>query len=211
MYASFGGDAISRALQMLPQSLRTLPTESLNNLLATLPAEITSGMTVESFIDYFEQAIAQLVPLYQYNLPGLLFGGALITALICAPLLAVGRGADYKPFREWELPASTTGGLLLILLVSFVLSETNLQGAEVAFQAVFDIAVIAFCVQALSSFARRLQQAGKSAGIQRGVIAVLAVLAWFGASLYLAIYGCASALFGSRGALKQHSQKNQNE
>ena len=47
--------------------------------------------------------------------------------------------------------------------------------------------------------------------MQRVMIAVLAVLAWFGASLYLAIYGCASALFGSRGALKQHSQKNQNE
>ena len=211
MYASFGGDAIARVLQLLPQSLRTLPMESLNHLLATLPAEITSGMTVESFIDYFERVIAQLVPVYQYNLPGLLFGGALITALICAPALAVGRGADYKPFREWALPASTTGGLLLILVVSFALSEMGVQGTDVAFQAVFDIAVIAFCVQGLSSFARRLYQSGKSVGMQRGVVAVLAVLAYFGASLYLAIYGCASALFGSRGALKQRTQKNQNE
>ena len=215
LYLSFGGNAIGRALQMLPQlmqeSLRTLPPESVNRLLASLPAEITSGITVEGFIDYFEQAIAQLVPVYQYNLPGLLFGGALITALLCAPLLAVGHGKDCKPFREWALPASTTGGLLLILLVSFVLSEAGVQGADVAFQAVFDIAIIAFCVKALSSFARRLHQAGKSVGMQRGVIAVLAVLAWFGASLYLAIYGCASALFGSRGAMKQHSQKNQNE
>ena len=102
-------------------------------------------------------------------------------------------------------------GLLLILLVSFVLGEAGMQGADVALQAVLDIAVIAFCVQALSSFARRLQQAGKSVGMQRGMIAVLAVLAWFGASLYLAIYGCASALFGSRGALKQYSKKNQDK
>lgn len=211
LYISFGGDAIARALQLLPRSLRTLPTDSLNNLLASLPAEITSGMTVEGFIDYFERAIAQLVPVYQYNLPGLLFSGALVTALICVPTMAAGRGADSRPLREWALPASTTGGLLLILLVSLVLSEAGMQGADVAFRAVLDVATVAFCVQALSSFARRLHQAGKSIGMQRGMIAVLAVLAWFGASLYLAIYGCASALFGSRGALKQHSQKNQNE
>lgn len=214
LYLSFGGNAIVRALEMLPQlmqeSMRALPTESLNRLLASLPAEFASGMTVESFIDNLERAIAQLAPLYQHNLPGLLFGGALITALLCTPLLAVGRGADCRPFREWALSASTTGGLLLILLVSFVLSETKVQGAEVAFQAVFDIAVVAFCVQGLASFARRLHQGGKGVGMQRGLVAVLAVLAWFGASLYLALYGCASALFGSRGAIKQLSQKNQN-
>lgn len=214
LYLSFGGNAIVRALQMLPQlmqeSLRTLPTESLNRLLASLPAEFASGMTVESFIDNLERAIELLVPLYQHNLPGLLFSGALITALLCAPLLAVGRGADCRPFREWALPVSTTGGLLLILLVSFALSEMGVQGADVAFQAVFDIAIVGFCVQGLASFARRLHQGGKGPGMQRSMVAVLAVLACFGASLYLAIYGCASALFGSRGAIKQLSQKNQN-
>ena len=43
------------------------------------------------------------------------------------------------------------------------------------------------------------------------VLALMAVLAYFGASMYLAIYGCASALFGSRGALKQHSKKDQDK
>lgn len=215
LYLSFGGNAIARALELLPQmmqeSLRTLPAESLNRLLASLPAEFASGMTVEGFIENLERAVEQLVPLYQHNLPGLLFGGAMITALLCAPLLAVGRGADYRPFREWALPASATGGLLLILLVSFALNEVGVQGAEVAFQAVFDIVIVAFCVQGLASFARRLHQGGKSTGMQHGVVALLAVLAWFGASLYLALYGCASALFGSRGALKLLSQRNQNK
>ena len=207
MYLSFGGDAIARVLDLLPQSLRTLPTEFLDQLIASLPEQIASGMTAESFIGFFDEAVAQLKPVYQSNLPGLLFGGALVSALICAPAMAVARGADCAPIRDWALPASTTGGLLLILLVSFVLSEAGMQGADVALQAVLDIVVIAFCVQALSSFARRLHLSGKSIGMQSGVLAVLAVLAWFGASLYLALYGCASALFGSRGALKQLSQK----
>ena len=211
LYLSFGGDAIARMLDILPQSLRALPTEWLDQLIASLSEQIASGMTAESFIGFFDEAVAQLTPVYQSNLPGLIFGGALVSALICAPAMAVARGADCVPFREWALPASTTSGLLLILLVSFVLGEAGMQGANVALQAVLDIAVIAFCVQALSSFARRLHQAGKSVGMQRGMIAVLAVLAWFGASLYLAIYGCASALFGSRGALKQYSKKNQDK
>lgn len=211
LYLSFGGDAIARLLRLLPEALRALPTESLNATLATLPAGITSGMTVEDFFDSFGKAIEALIPVYQYNLPGLIFGGSLISALLCTPLLAMARGGDCAPLRTWALPASTTGGLLLSLAVSYILEACGVRGGDVAFQAVLDVTAIAFCVQALASMARRLHMAGRSRGMQRGLVAVIAVLAYCGASLYLAIYGCASAIFGSRGALKQRPHKDSNK
>lgn len=207
LYSAYGGNSIERALRLLPDALRALPPESLDALLASLPAEFGSGLTADALIERFEEAVAQMIPIYTRNLPGMIFSGALVTALICAPALAQARGSDCAPFQEWALPASATGGLLLILVVSYILGAMRVRGAEVAFQAVFDVAVTAFCAQALASMARRMNQDGRSAGWQRGTVAVIGVLAYFGASQFVALYGCASAIFGSRGALSQRQRR----
>ena len=215
LYLSYGGNMIERMLMELPAAVRELPQESLRTVSESVSLALGRKATVEEFYELFDQMIAQLIPFYQQNLPGLIFSGALLTAVLCAGLNAWmrhRRGLDapgsYLPLREWALPASTTGGLLLIEAVSYALELLGMKNAETLFYTVYSIAVTAFAIQAVTSLARRTHAgpAGRGTKIAAGIgVVVLCLLGGMGV---LALYGCASAILGSRGALRQRMKNN---
>ena len=218
LYLSYGGNMIERVLLELPRAVRTLPQEALGAAMESVSAVLGESMTVEAFYEVFDAMIERLIPYYQLNLPGLIFSGALASAVLCTGIGSWMRRRQGRakpgtsvPLREWALPASTTGGLLLIAAVSYVLCLLGMQEAETVFSTVFSIAQTAFCVQALTSFARRMHPLPVKQGVRVAVVAVAAVLCLLGGGSYVALYGCASAIFGSRGALRQKMNNNGND
>lgn len=218
LYLSYGGNMIERVLMELPEAVRSLPQEALGTVMESVSAVLGESMTVETFYGVFDEMIERLVPYYQLNLPGLIFSGALVSAVLCTGIsswMRRRRGSAKPgtsvPLREWALPSSTTGGLLLICIVSYVLVLLKVRGAETVFSTAFSIAQTAFCIQALASFARRTYSLPVKRGIRVAIVAVVAVLCLSGGGSYVALYGCASAIFGSRGALRQKMNNNGND
>jgi len=214
LYFSFGGNMIERILLKLPDAARMLPREAVNGLMASYGAMAGNELDSEAFFEIFDEMIAALVPVYQLNLPGMIFSGALISAIACTALSAwmlrrQGRGetSAYLPLREWALPASMTSGLLLITTVSFIMSETGINNGETAFYTALKITLTAFCIQALASMAGRLHAWGMKTGARRALLVLAALLGFLGGSTYIALYGCASAILGSRGVLKQRYER----
>ena len=218
LYFSYGGDMIARALNLLPAAMRTQSAESLAPLTAVMGQILGRALTVEDFYTLYEQMIAALIPQFQLMLPRLILSGALVSALICAWLsnrMRAKRGAaapgSFVPLREWALPSSTTGGLLLILAVSGLMRILEIKSADTVYYAVYGIAVVAFCAQALGSMARRIRLSTMRPGTQRVVLGVTGTMCFLGAASVVAVYGCASAILGSRGVLQQRAQDKDNE
>lgn len=212
-YFSYGGNMVERVLLELPKVLRTLPEESVRLAMGSYSAIMGNAVNVEEFYHLFDQMINAVIPVYKVNIPGLLFGGTLVSAVLCVGLNASMRNkqgiaaeGSYIPMREWALPGSTTGGLLLILAAGFIMSSLDVPQGDAVFYAVYDIALAAFCIHALCSMARRLHGSPMKHGLRVGFIAVMAVLCIMGASTYVSIYGVASAMFGSRGLLRERME-----
>lgn len=209
LYSAYGGNLIQRVLELLPQAMRTVPVEALQMPMQTLGASLGRELTVESFYQLFDTAIATLIPQYQINLPGLLLSGALATAVVCAGLGAwlhvrSGKVPDncFVNLRYWFIPASTTSGLLTMAIASYAIYALGMQQGQTLYTTVYSIVTMTFCVQALASFARRTHEMKMRPGARTALLVAVAVLCAVGGSLYVALYGLASAIFGRRGALR---------
>lgn len=217
VYFSFGGNMVERVLLELPRLLRTLPAEALEVVRGPYSAWMGDAMSAEEFYHAFDQMIRTVIPVYQSNLPGLIFGGALVSAVLCVGLNGLLRSrqgiaaeGSHVPMREWALPASATGGLLLMLAASFIMSLMDIPQGDAVFYTVYDIVLAAFCIQALSSIARHLHGSPLKHGVRVGIVTVFAVLCIMGASIYVSIYGVASAVFGSRGLMRERMENKRN-
>ena len=213
LYFSYGGNMIARALNLLPAAIRMQSAESLAPLTAVMGQILGRTLTVEDFYSLYEQMIAALIPEFQLLLPQLILTGALVSALICAWLsnqMRAKRGTavpgSFVPLREWALPSSATGGLLLMLAVSWLMRMLEITSADTVYYAVYGIAVVAFCTQALGSLARRIRLSTMRPGTQRVVLGVIGAMCFLGAASVVAIYGCASAILGSHGVFQQRAQ-----
>ena len=110
--------------------------------------------------------------------------------------------------HEWALPGSATSGVLLMLAASYAISAFKLRSGDTVFYAVYDIAVAVFCIQAFASAARRMQAAHTKRGARVLILVVLAVLCLMGGSIFVSIYGIASAVFGSKGMVRERMERN---
>ena len=218
LYLGYGGNIIERILAQLPRALRLQSGESLAPMLEMVSGLLQRPVNAEDFFELYDSLIRQMIPIFQQRLPELLFSGALITAILCTWLsnrMRLAQGAasphSFLPLREWALPASTTGGLLLLLAVSGLLRIFNVKNGVTVLYAVYGIAAVAFCVQALSSMARRMHISSLRPRTQRAILIVMLVLCFLGTTGVMAVYGCASAIFGSRGVLRQRMQNEGND
>lgn len=218
LYFSVGGNIIDRLLQQLPEALRSVPLEVLEAPMENLGALMGRELTPEGFYQLFEDMIAQRIPLYQQLLPGMIFSGGLLSGVICVWLsnyMRKRRGTvqegGYRPLGDWALPASTVGGLLLLLGVSCAAYAADMRMGETLFYTAYNLVGTAFCIQAVGSIARRTNQPQIGVQTRRGIAIGVALLWILGGTLYLAIYGCISAVFGSRGALKALRNEKQNK
>lgn len=210
MYVFFGGNMIENYLGKLSELLRSISEEELSGGLNMISGFLNEEITVEQFYLLFDESIQNLISLYKLNMTGLLLSGAMLSAVVTTWLDGMLRHRNNPedenaclPIDKWYLPASTTGGLLLIFGISLILYFANESYGMTVFASVYRIVVAAFCVQGFASVRRRALAFKKKA---LGVILTLGyLLLWlFGASTYFALYGVCSAVFGSGGVFKQH-------
>lgn len=217
LYTVYGGNTIERVLLLLPEALKTIPAEALQIPMNTLAVALGREVTVESFYILFDDMIRNLIPYYQMNLPGLLFSGSIVSAVLSAALgsyISVRRGnapqGSHVPLRDWYLPASTTGGVLTMAIASYALYLLGLQQGQTLYVTVYSIAITVFAIQAMASFARRLHETRIKPGVQAAILIFIAVVCLMGGSLYAALYGLASAILGRKGSLRQKMEERQN-
>lgn len=226
MYVSYGGNMIERILGSLPEMTRTyvsqLPEEDAALLLTAAEHLFKTEFTsIEMLMLSVEERLQMLIPMYQMNMPGMLLGGACISAVFSVWLdgwmkFRAGNKEEgvFVPVHQWYLPASTTGGLLLIFGVSLIMFYAKMNGGEAVFMTVFNLAVTAFCVQGFASVRRKFHgRPRKTMGTIMSVLYLwlaLVGVAFVSVAPYLAIYGVGSAVFGSGGVIKQRLDARMN-
>ena len=213
IYLNYGGNMIERVLTELPRAMRQIPADMLAPAMENLGAALGRELAMEDFYKLFDDMVSTLIPVYQVNLPGLLFSGALVSAVLCTGLSSLmlkkqGRATEgaYLPLRRWALNASTTSGLLMMTAVSLIAYLAGMQQGQALFYTVYNIAAAAFCVQALSSMARHMYASRLKKGTQVFILIAISALCLMGASIYVALYGCTSAIMGRYGALRQRQE-----
>lgn len=217
----YGQDVIAKAVDQLRgtfSSQEDLFWEMLQPMFQTSDATLSRDAFVEAYYEMFNMLQAY----YEYYLLANLLSGAAISSMLSALwgnwMMARRGEATTESFRglgEWFLPHNATIGILLTLVVSRLLAMTSLASAETAWIVVSSLAALAFAVQCLAALDRRMKANGDRTGRRIAMLTLLVVCgsmlgsALFGIELMnvLAIAGCASALFGRRGAAKPLIQK----
>lgn len=215
MASVFGSNMIASAVEMLRTTYdaqKDLFWQMAQPAFANAGAEIT----LEQFSEAYYSMFRTLQAYYEYHLLANLLSGAMISAVIAVlwgNWLAARRGEatseSFVGLSGWYLPANLTCGMLLVLAAGLVLRKLSIPGAETAWIVVKSLCTYAFMIQTFASMDRKQKAAGAGIG-KRAVVIVLPVfLGMMGAGLFgvgfytlLAILGCMSALFGSKGAAR---------
>lgn len=211
-----GSDIIAAFMEQVKMIFET-QKDSIWQMWQTMFQDVKLNITQEEFFEMYYSAFNMIQTYYQYNLLANLLTGASISAMVSVLwgnwLLARRGEATPDSFRglcDWYLPANMTFGLLLVLAVSFILAQTSVSGAQTVWVVIEALAQLAFMVQGLAALDRRMKANGSSRGRRTGMFVLLLlggalVGRIFGLlTIYeiLAFAGCASALFGRKGAAK---------
>ena len=212
-----GGNIVEWLYTLLSQSLKTLPQAYLDMMAKSFESINGLKLSADQITSLMDSAITIVMPDSKMRFPAALFGGAILSGLLGTAfgnryLHKRGRTIDacYRPLRCWALPGSMTGGLILILAVSFILYNFGLQYSQSVLLVVLTLCEYAFCIQAFGSIARRAAQRPGKRGLRIFLYIVLILAILLGGGFYIAIYGCASAIFGSRGFMAQKLQNRMN-
>lgn len=217
----YGQDVIAQAVDQL-RSTFSSQEELFWEMFQPMLQNSDSVLSRDAFVEAYYEMFNMLQAYYEYYLLANLLSGAAISAMLSALwgnwMMARRGEATTESFRglgEWFLPHNATVGILLTLVVSRLLTMTSLAGAETAWIVVRSLGALAFAVQCLAALDRRMKANGERASRRIAMLTLLVVCgsimgsALFGIDLMnvLAIAGCASALFGRRGAAKPLIQR----
>lgn len=215
LYISYGGNLIERMFGLLMDSVRRLPSEVIETAVSALPSNAGMPVDAQGFLELTDRVFASLIPDFNIYLPGKLFSGMLLTSLSCTVLANRMRAkaglapkGSYVPVAKWYLPASVTGGMLMLLAAGTVMVLADMQGAQAVFQAVLEIASWTFTVQTISSLSRRIGRAQNGQRPKMLILACVFAICLLGGGLFIAAYGFASAVMGEKGALRQLAQQH---
>ena len=214
--ALFGGDMIEKAVDFVRAAFEQ-QQDVLWASVQEMLGGVGGGVTQADFTGAYYDALNLMEAYYEYSLLANLLTGAAMTGVIgvlWGNWLAARRGEvtpeSFRGLGEWYLPSNLTLGLLMMLLFSAILKGTSFAGGTTVWVIVSGLARVAFVIQALAAVDRRLKAQGSTRG-RRTAMVVLVIVAgalsgdwFFGLDLFgiVAIAGCASALFGRRGAAR---------
>ena len=212
----FGRDMIGTAAE----EFNTMYMTNLRFMYPALRSNFAAS-GVEVSLEELQQASSEVIGLVvnyyrDYLLSNLLCGAVLsaLMALLWGNWLSARHGdattQSFVGIHEWFLPANLTYGLLLMFAASVVVGLTGLAGAGKTAIIVRGLCVMAFAIQGVGAWDRRMKDSGRSRTYRTVWIAVFMVagllggVRLFGLSLFrlMALGGVWSALFGRKGALK---------
>lgn len=211
----YGSDMIALVIDQLRQTFDAQQEKFWEQLAPMFGSE----MTFEHFVEWYFEMFNMLQVYYEYYLVANLLSGAIVSAAIAAlwgnwKIARRGEATadSYRGLAQWYLPANTVWGLLMMLVVGFIANQTGLSVMNTAWIVVESICQTAFLIQFLAALERRMRKGGSGHTARIVLMVLILVLAYaWGRTGYLAILGCASALFGSKGAAKPLIDKFKNE
>lgn len=218
MALMFGSEMVATAIDQVRATFETQ-----KDLLWEMFSPAFEGrITFEDFVQAYYEIFNRLQLYYEYHLLSNLMTGAALSALISifwSNWLMARRGAatteSFRGLSEWYLSSNTTIGLILTLILSSVLAQLSVRGADTAWIVVSNLCSLAFIVQCLAALDRRMKRGGSASGRRAMMIVLLILLGAIAGQVLivlsvfdlLAILGCLSALFGSRGAARPFINK----
>ena len=225
-YISFGGGMIARFTDVLRAEFERMPDAALQPFVEAINSALSlSGATgqrytvalyreqLDGVLDLMQQAYAQ-------SLPGALLTGALLSGVISVlwgnwtmARQGLATNESFVGMTGWFLPAQLTWGLLGLWVAGLILAAGGYSAGATAYDATRSLACAGFFIQAMAALDRRMLRSGRELGRRKLLIGLLcaAGLLLPDAAMLLAVLGAASALFGSRGALKRPANRDQSD
>ena len=225
-YASFGGAMVARFADVLRTEFALMPDAALQPLVdainSTLGASVTGfeAFTVQSYRASLSGIVDLMQQTYAQNLPGALLSGAVLSGVLAVlwgnwtmARQGMATNESFVGMSGWFLPARVSLGAVALWLAGLILTLSSYSGGTTAYQTICQLVGAGFAVQALAAMDRRMLAAGRSVTRRRVLITILAVVALLapGIGSMLGYVGAASALFGSRGAVKLWLQQRQDD
>ena len=205
-----GGNIVDWLYSLLSQSLNTLPQAYLDMIAKSFESINGLKLSADQVTSLMNSAMTLILPDSKMRFPAALIGGAVLSGLLGVTFgnrylyrRKLIPDTCYLPLREWALPGSVTGGLLLMIAVSFVLYNFDVKNSQAVLMVVLTLSEYAFCAQAFGSIARRAFAGTNRRGLRIFLYVALILAILLGGAFYVSIYGCASAIFGSRGFMAQ--------
>lgn len=222
-YSRFGADMIAKLMASIQAQYAQMPDYVIAEIIAYFNQSMggmgtgASGgtMTVEAFRSALEGAVILMQQVYSENIPGSLLSGAVWSAVLAVlwgnwrmAKRGIATSESYVGISQWFLPPQVTVGALVLLLAGLVMTMSERGSGSTAWNACTSLASAAFTIQALASIDRRFKRRGVSTAGRKTRVGLLLALFWVlplllgqGYGALPQLYGAASALFGSRGAV----------
>ena len=226
-YISFGGSMVARFVDVLRMEFAQMPDAALQPFADAINSALSlSGSiglklyTVEMYRTQLIGVLDLMQQTYAQYLPGTLLCGAMLSGVLTAlwgnwTLARQGRATNesFVGMASWFLPARFTTGALVLWVAGLLLANSSYRAGAPAWNTIRQLAGAAFAVQALAALDRRMLSAGRSTRRRRVLVTLLAVLALLlqGVGAMLGYIGAASALFGSRGAVRLWLEKHRDD
>ena len=205
-----GGNIVEWLYTLYSQMLKTLPQTYLDMIAKSFESINGLKLSTEQVTSLMDSTMTLILPDSKMRFPAALIGGAVLSGLLGVTFgnrylyrRKLTSDTCYLPLRKWALPGSMTGGLLLMIAVSFVLYNFNVKNSQAVLMVVLTLSEYAFCAQAFGSIARRFSHRTDRRGLRIFLYVALILAMLLGGVFYVSIYGCASAIFGSRGFMAQ--------
>ncbi len=181
-------------------------------------------VTIDDYTQMYNQIFNTFESYYDYYLLSNLLCGAIISSLVAVlwgNWLQARQGEatrdSFCGLSEWFLPVNITYGLILSFAAAYIISKTSLSVGQTVWIVVRDITKLIFTIQAFAAMDRRMRSKGAGRGRRTTVIVLIIILGMlFGNVLIISVYellaivGCASALFGRKGALRSRIDASKN-
>ena len=226
-YASFGSGMVAQFVNLLRAEYDRMPDATLQPLVEWVNSMLAVGagrgiemMTVDAFRAQLNGVLDLMQQAYAQTLPGALLSGALLSGMLTAlwgswtmARLGMATNESFVGMSGWFLPPQMTVGMLALWLVGLILMNTGYTSGTTVYLTISQSVGAVFAVQFLCALDRRMLRGGRGLSGRRVMIVLLSIAALIfrGFGSFLCYIGVASALFGSRGAVRQWVQKRQDE
>ena len=226
-YASFGGGMVAQFVNILRAEYDRMPDAALmplvewaNSALAIGGATGMPAFTVQMFRAELTGILDLMQQTYAQTLPGTLLSGALLSGVLSVlwgnwTMARQGRATNesFVGMSQWFMPGQIALGAAGLWLAGMLLAYSSYSAGTTVYLTICQLAGAAFAIQALAALDRRMFRSGRSLTRRKVLIGLLAVagLLMRGLGSLLAYVGAASALFGSRGAIRQWIQRRQDD
>lgn len=213
-YALIRGDLADALFEYMRGVLAEQPESIRDSLYAAIEPMIPSTGADMAVAEYLEASFDTMAAELKLQMPGMALSSGALTGVLAVAWgsgICVRRGDDppvsYQPLSDWYVPNNITGGMLVCLLLSALLTYLGVGGADSVMYAMTVILRLALYIQALAFIARIMKMRGYSR-MARNLLLVLFVII---GSYVLWFIGAFISLFGRRGAVTEFLAKLKNK